>query len=647
MGSSLAFVLFSGKEVPTVGLVPGVFAVAPERVELRALSRDETLGELLEDVLDASDRYGVVLALRERANPRRLRPGTEVAFRWFTAAPSELRAVDIVVDADLTVRMTPSPLGWTSSVMTTPVVMDTVWASGVIEVGSSLWAAVVGSEGLARVDPQAQYEFFLDLSNIFQWQVDFDRDIRSGDFYRFSYERAVRPDGTMRVGHVLSAELVNRGRAYLAAWFDPNGDGAGTYYDEDGNSVRLAFLLSPIALRYRISSGFTNNRFHPVLRTWRAHRGVDFAAATGTPVRSTGNGVIIERARQSTYGNTILIRHSNGWTTRYAHMSRFASGKSVGSRVDQGEIVGYVGMTGLATGPHLHYEMRVRGRPADPLANQLPAGDPVPTDQWGVWEVQARARLDLLDRLEGETLAAFMRSAVLAHRGRTVGALSELEVAIDVVPRDGRPPLLAMGARIASEGGVPKQAADFRERIIRDHPYASEVPAATVELASFKATTPEALTQLSADGVYIVMLTGDNRITADAVARQLGIEGKTSFLGLRDDVDTLMRRSDILVHPAIWEEAFGLTVVEGMSSGCCVLASRVGGIPELLEHGSEGFLVEPGNVESLVEHLDHVARDPAIRVGFGAAARSRVLHDFDLAKSVGAELDMFEAAVRA
>ena len=101
------------------------------------------------------------------------------------------------------------------------------------------------------------------------------------------------------------------------------------------------------------------------------------------------------------------------------------------------------------------------------------------------------------------------------------------------------------------------------------------------------------------------------------------------------------------MHPAIWEEAFGLTVVEGMSSGCCVLASRVGGIPELLEHGSEGFLVEPGNVESLVEHLDHVARDPAIRVGFGAAARNRVLLDFDVAKSVGAELDMFEAAMRA
>ena len=397
MASSLAFVLFTGKEVPTVGLVAPVFAAAPERVEVRALELDQTLGDLLVGMLDANDQYSFVLALRERANPRRLRPGTEVAFRWLTAAPSELRAVDITLDADVTVRMTPSFGGWNSRLITTPVVKDTVWASG--EIQRSLWEDVFATEGLKRVDPADRAKLILDLEDIFQWQVDFLRGIRPGDFYRFSFERDVRPDGTMRVGHVLSAELVNHGRAYRAVWFDPNGDGAGTYYDEDGNSVRLAFLLSPIALRYRISSGFTNSRFHPVLRTWRAHRGVDFAAATGTPVRATGNGVIIERARQSTYGNTILIRHSNGWTTRYAHMSLFASGKSVGSRVDQGDIVGYVGMTGLATGPHLHYEMRIRGRAEDPITIELPAGDPVAKDEWEVWEAQSGPRLSLLDRL--------------------------------------------------------------------------------------------------------------------------------------------------------------------------------------------------------------------------------------------------------
>ena len=397
MASSLAFVLFTGKEVPTVGLVAPVFAAAPERVELRTLERDQTLGDLLAGVLDANDQYSFVLALRERANPRRLRLGTEVAFRWFTAAPSELRAVDITVDADVTVRMTPSLGGWNSQVMTTPVVTDTVWASGEIE--SSLWLSVVSNDDLSRVDSRDRNKLVLSLEDQFQWRVDFVRGIRPGDFYRFSFEREVRPDGTMRAGHVLSAELVNRGRTYAAVWFDPNGDGSGTYYDENGNSVRLAFLLSPIAFQYRVSSRFSNSRFHPVLKTWRAHQGVDFAAGTGTPVRATGNGVLIERARQGTYGNTILIRHSNGWTTRYAHMNRFATGISVGSRVNQGDVIGYVGMTGLATGPHLHYEMRIRGAPKDPLAIELPAGDPVPTEQWGVWEGQSRARLDLLDRL--------------------------------------------------------------------------------------------------------------------------------------------------------------------------------------------------------------------------------------------------------
>lgn len=399
IASSLAFVLFAEEEVPTVGRVAPVFAAAPERVQLRTLRRDETLGDLLAGMLDANDQYDLVLAFQERADPRRLQPGTEVAFRWLTAAPSRLRAVDITVNRDLTVRMKPSRAGWISSVMTTPVVMDTVWASGEIEEGSSLWAAVVESEGLEGVDYRAQYEFFLDLQDVFQWQVDFERDIWPGDFYRFSYERAVRPDGTMRAGHVLSAELVNRGRTYKAVWFDPNGDGDGTYYDEIGNSVRLAFLRSPIKLDFRISSRFSNRRFHPVLQTWRAHRGVDFAIGTGTPVQVTGTGTVIERGLQSTYGNTILVRHPNGWTTRYAHMSRFATGIRVGSHVNQGELIGYVGMTGLATGPHLHYEMRYNGAPEDPLAVDLPPGDPVPIEQWELWEAQSRTRMGLLDRL--------------------------------------------------------------------------------------------------------------------------------------------------------------------------------------------------------------------------------------------------------
>ena len=397
MVSGGAFVISWGGDVPTVGLVEPVYAAAPEHVELRELARNQTLGDLLAGVLDANQQYSLILALRERANPRRMRAGTEVAFRWLKGDPPQLRAVDIALNADETVRLAPTVVGWSSELITTPVLTDTVWASG--EIASSLWNAVVANESLDRVDPKDRAKLILELDDVFKWQVDFVRQIQEGDFYRFSFEREVRPDGSMRMGHVLSAELVNRGRRYTALWFDPNGDGDGTYYDLDGNSVRRAFLRSPIALRHRISGRFTNSRFHPILQRWRAHRGVDYAANSGTPIQATGNGVVVRRERESTYGNLIEIRHPNGWSTRYAHMSGFTRSFGVGSRVKQGDIIGYVGMTGLATGPHLHYEMRIHGAPEDPLSIDLPAGDPVPGDYWDVWEIQSRARLALLDRL--------------------------------------------------------------------------------------------------------------------------------------------------------------------------------------------------------------------------------------------------------
>ena len=397
MALATGFVFLKGDEVLTVDLVEPIYAAPAEQVEVHSLERNQTLGDLLAGVLDANAQSGLVLALREQASPRRLRPGTEVAFRWLPGDAPALRAVDVKISADETVRLAPTPAGWDSEVIRTPVLTDTVWVAG--EIRASLWESVYGNDDLDGVVPGDRAEIILELEKVFQWQVDFLRQIRSGDFYRFTFEREVRPDGTMRTGHVLSAELVNRGRSLQAIWFDPNGDGSGTYYDPDGNSVRRAFLKSPIALRYRISSRFTTSRLHPVLKTWRAHRGVDFAASSGTPIRATGNGVITRRGNDATYGNVIYVEHPNGWTTRYAHMSRFADGFRVGSRVRQEDVIGYVGMTGLANGPHLHYEMRTHGDPKDPLSVDLPAGDPVPTDQWDLWQARSSTRLALLDRL--------------------------------------------------------------------------------------------------------------------------------------------------------------------------------------------------------------------------------------------------------
>jgi murein DD-endopeptidase MepM/ murein hydrolase activator NlpD len=379
-----------------VGLLSPVFAKPAERVEVRELSSGQTVGGILLTAMDANEQHALLLALQEQASPRRMRPGTEVAFRWTSGTEEVLRGVDISLNADQTVRLSRTPAGWESEMVLTPVRTDTVFASGTID--GSLWNSMVGADDLEGVDPGDRAELIVQLAEIYQWQIDFDRQIRDGDYWRFAYERDVRPDGTTKAGRILSAELVNRRRSFSAVYFDANGDGKGTYYDDEGRSVKAAFLKSPIAFRHRVSSRFSNSRFHPILKRWRAHRGVDFGGvAPGTPIRSTGNGTIVRREWSDSYGNWIEVRHANGWTTRYAHMRAFRSGLRVGSAVSQGEEIGYVGDTGLAQGAHLHYEMRQNGDPKDPLAVDLPAGDPVPSDDWSAWQAQSADRVALLD----------------------------------------------------------------------------------------------------------------------------------------------------------------------------------------------------------------------------------------------------------
>lgn len=168
--------------------------------------------------------------------------------------------------------------------------------------------------------------------------------------------------------------------------------------------MRRAFLKKPLRLAY-ISSRFTNRRFHPILRTWRAHRGVDYAADSGSPVEVTGKGVVVRREVGNSYGRFIDVRHANGFMTRYAHLRAWAGGTAVGSSVAQGQVIGYVGMTGMATGPHLHYEMHLHGRPVDPLAVDLPAGDSVPAADRERWARERNERRNLLLRMSAsETL---------------------------------------------------------------------------------------------------------------------------------------------------------------------------------------------------------------------------------------------------
>lgn len=402
-------------EPPDVGTLRAVYARPAERAEVHRLAFGETLGGLLYEAIDANEQAPLLLAFSQHASPRRIREGTEITFRYRTSTGA-LRGVDVALNGDETVRLDRGPLGWEAEKIQTPVFVDTLLAAGTIE--TSLWNSVFSHPVLASMPTNDRSEVIDRLDRVFQWQMDFSRQIQQGDTYRFAFERTVRPDGSIRSGRLLAAEFVNAGTAYHAIWFDPNGDGRGSYFDIEGQSVRRAFLLKPIEYR-RISSRFTTGRFHPILRQWRAHRGVDYAADTGTEIMATGDGVVIHRGWDGGYGNSVEIRHPNGWVTRYAHMSSFRRGVTVGTRVVQGQVIGYVGMTGLANGPHLHYEMLQSGQHKDPLSVDLPTGDPVPSADRLRWSEEKTARMALLD---GIPAAGPVRSVQASVDGPQAGS---------------------------------------------------------------------------------------------------------------------------------------------------------------------------------------------------------------------------------
>lgn len=239
------------------------------------------------------------------------------------------------------------------------------------------------------------------LAEIFGGEIDFHRDLRKGDRFSLVFETLNHRGQTIRSGRILSAEFVNNQKTYHAYWFQTEA-GKGGYYTSDGKSLRKAFLRSPLEFS-RITSGFTSARFHPVLQTWRAHKGVDYGAPVGTRVRSVADGVVETAGQQGGYGNLIVLRHQGNYSTAYGHLNGFAAGIRKGTRINQGETIGYVGQTGLASGPHLHYEFRVNSQQVNPLAIALPTTIPLETAQLGRYKaaiVPLRAQLELARQLQ-------------------------------------------------------------------------------------------------------------------------------------------------------------------------------------------------------------------------------------------------------
>lgn len=239
------------------------------------------------------------------------------------------------------------------------------------------------------------------LAEIFSSDVDFYRDLRRGDRFSVVYEALAADGEFVGYGRVLAAEFTNQGNVFRAVFFRDD-KGRSGYYTPDGRNMRKAFLRSPIEFS-RVTSGFSRSRLHPVLRTWRAHNGIDYGAPTGTRVRATADGYVSFVGSKGGYGNTVTVRHPNGYTTLYAHLSGFAEGVRKGKRVVQGEAVGYVGSTGLATGPHLHYEFHVNGVHQNPMRLAMPPGPPITAQLRPAFDESAQplfARLDMLRNID-------------------------------------------------------------------------------------------------------------------------------------------------------------------------------------------------------------------------------------------------------
>jgi murein DD-endopeptidase MepM/ murein hydrolase activator NlpD len=315
----------------------------------------------------------------------KLRPGTTV--RAEVDADGQFHSLSYLIGHDKSVSFTRSGEDIRVSEDQAHYEVVPVARSGIIR--SSLFAAAD--------DANMPDSVAIQMADIFGGDIDFNRDLRKDDHFSVVYEMMYRDGLPVRIGRVLAAEFVNKGKAFRAVFFATSDSGQGGYYAPDGKSLRKAFLRSPLAFS-RVTSGF-GRRMHPFLNTWRAHTGVDYAAPTGTAIRATGDGVVDFAGRKGGYGNVVILRHTGQNTTLYGHMNHFARGIHRGVRVAQGETIGAVGSTGWATGPHVHYEFRVAGVPRNPLTIALPAAVPVPAAQMAAFRAHAAdlvAQLDLL-----------------------------------------------------------------------------------------------------------------------------------------------------------------------------------------------------------------------------------------------------------
>ncbi|MEP6991373.1 MAG: M23 family metallopeptidase [bacterium] len=365
------------------------------RVE--TLNRGETLIGLLRraGVSDDAAQDVIRAASASAMDARFLRAGMPVELTADSAGQSP-RELVFHLGIDRLLRMTKSASGWAGVEERLPWKTDTVVVGGTIH--ANLYQAM-DSSAATFFPGHAKDELAWALADIFEYKVDMSRDLQEGDQFHALVERAVGPEGITKVGKVLAATFSLSGSDVEAIRFEDGGSSA-QYYDAAGKSLRAQFLRAPLEFR-RISSSF-GNRFHPILGRWKNHKGTDYAASAGTPVRAIGDATVIRAGWSGGYGNMLELRHRNGYVTRYGHLRAFAKGVRPGARVDMGETVAYVGTTGLSTGPHLHFELLVGGVQRDSrVALKSIGGEPLARSERGAFDQRREVLVAMLTGSQG------------------------------------------------------------------------------------------------------------------------------------------------------------------------------------------------------------------------------------------------------
>ena len=370
-------------------------ATDPNHREI-VVAKGDTLSTLFEKVgLPATTVHEVMASDKQARQFSKLQNGQVLQFEL--SPDGQLNQIHSKLSDLETISLARTATGFTFSREVSKPNIRNAYAHGVINSSLSSSAQRAG----------LSHSLTMDMANIFGYDVDFAQDIRKGDEFDVVYEQKVVNGKTVGNGNILSARFTNRGKTYTAVRYT-NKQGNTSYYTADGNSMRKAFIRTPVDFA-RISSMFSMGRKHPILNKIRAHKGVDYAAPRGTPIKATGDGKVLLAGRRGGYGNTVIIQHGDTYRTLYGHMQGFAKGVKTGGSVKQGQVIGYIGTTGLSTGPHLHYEFQVNGVHVDPLGQKLPMADPIAKSEKQRFMQQSQPLMARMDQEKATTLASNKR----------------------------------------------------------------------------------------------------------------------------------------------------------------------------------------------------------------------------------------------